>query len=208
MRSKTIHLLAVVGLALSDVYAGQSPLPARDMTAVTAMIQRDFGSVDEIRTIGMSDDPAGRFDIVVVGSRQGVEGGWRVEVLSVDHHKLQKRWDSDISAKEPEFDGSGLNSIEVYEKDYDYDLMIEGCSPHLCHDGVHGFLEFSGGTGKTYKAKVVTEGLDRPATAAPKYDVTFSADISVEAKKTLQAEMCRSSALSNKSGLPFECKSP
>lgn len=140
MRTETICVVAVLGFALAASCEGQSPLPVQDITAVTAMIQRDFGSVDEIRTIGMSDEPMGRFDIVVVGSRRRAEGGWRVEVLSVNHHQLQKRWDSDVSAKEPEFDSSGAKSIEVYERDYDYYLLIEGCRLHECHDGIHGFL--------------------------------------------------------------------
>ena len=208
MPTKTICVAAVLGFALSALCAGQSPLPSRDMTAIAAMIQRDFGSVDEIRTIGMSDDPAGRFDIVVVGSRRGTEGGWRVEVLSVDHHELKKKWDSIISAAEPEFESSGPKAVSIHAKGYNYDVVIQGCVARNCGDGVDGFLIFSGGTGKTYKAKVVTEGLDKPVTAAPKYNVTFSTDISAEAKKALQDQMCQSSALSNKPGLPFECKNP
>lgn len=208
MRTKAICVTAVLGFALSALCAGQSPLPASDITAIAAMIQRDFGSIDEIRTIGMSDDAAGRFDIVVVGSRRGTAGGWRVEVLTADHHELQKKWDSVVSAAEPEFESSGPKAVSIHVKEYNYDVLIQGCVARNCGDGIDGFLVFSGATGRTYKARVVTQGLDKPATAAPKYEVTFSTDISLEAKKSLQDEMCRSSALSNKSGLPFECKNP
>lgn len=208
MRIKAICVAAALAFAPSTLYAGQSPLPARDMTAIAAIIQRNFGSVDEIRTIGMQDDPAGRFDIVVVGSRRGTEGGWRVEVLTVSHHKVQRKWDSAISAREPEFESAGPKSVSIRVRDYNYDVLIQGCIAHNCGDGIDGFLVFSGGTGKTYKAKVVTEGLGKPATEVPTYDVTFSPDISAESKKTLQNEMCHSPALSNKPGLSFECKNP
>lgn len=208
MQTKAIFVVAFLGFALSALCAGQSSLPADDMAVLARMIQQDFGSVDEIRTIGMSDDPAGRFDIVVVGSRPRAEGGWRVEVFSGDHHKLQKRWDSVTSAAEPEFESSGARAVSVHVKEYDYDVVIQGCVARNCGDGIDGFLVFSGAIGKTYKGKVVTVGLDKPVRGAPKYDVTFSTDISAEAKKTLEGEMCRSPALSNKPGLPFECKKP
>lgn len=192
---------------LSALCTAQAPLPGRDMSTVANAIQRDFDSVDEIQTIGMSDDAGGRFDFVVIGSsRHGSEGGWRVEVVSIDQHRLRKRWDSEDYAKEPEFDSSGIKSIKVRAREYDYDLIIEGCSLHLCHDGIHGFLVFSAKQEKTYKAKVVTRGLDTSATTNPRYDVTFSAEISSEAKNVLQDQICQSSALSNKHGLPFECK--
>lgn len=187
---------------------GQSSLPSADLPALTAMIQRDFGSIDEIDTIGMTDDPGGRFDVVVVGGRHGSWGGWRVEVLSISHHRLRKRWDSVISAKEPEFENSGGKSVKVRVKDYDYDILIDRCVAHNCGDGIDGFVVFSGKTGKTYKAKVVTQGLDKPITGAPKYDVTFSPGITDGAKKILQDAICSNNAVSNKQGLPFECKSP
>lgn len=209
MRMNSAIAAIVAAVVLSPVLClGQSSLPAGDVSAIAAMIQRDFGYVDEIETVSMSDDPGGRFDIVVVGSRRGNEGGWRVEVLSVVHHRVKKRWDSATSAGEPEFESSGPKAVELRKKDYDYDLLIQGCVARNCGNGIDGFLVFSGSTGKTYKAKLVTQGLDKPVTAAPKYDVAFSTDISEEAKKTLQDEMCRSSALSNKHGLPFGCKNP
>jgi hypothetical protein len=172
------------------------------------MIQRDFGSIEEIDTIGMTDDPGGRFDVVVVGSRHGSWGGWRVEVLSISHHRLRKRWDSVISAKEQEFEASGSQFVDVRVKHYDYDILISGCVAHNCGDGIDGFLVFSGKTGKTYKAKIVTQGLVKPITGAPKYDVTFSPGITDGAKKILQDAICSSNAISNKPGLPFECKGP
>jgi hypothetical protein len=154
------------------------------------MIQRDFGSIDEIDTISMTDDPGGRFDVVVVGVMHG--HGWRVEVLTVSHHQLRKRWDSAIAAREPEFQTSSGQSVDVRVKDYDYDILIGGCVTHNCGDGIDGFLVFSGKTGKTYKAKVVTQDLDQLVTGAPmyKYDVTFSTGISDGAKKTLQDAIC------------------
>lgn len=187
---------------------GQSSLPSVDLPALTAMIQRDFGSIDEIYTIGMTDDPGGRFDVVVVGGRHGSWSGWRVEVLSISHHRLRKRWNSVISAREPEFESSGGKSVKVRMKDYDYDILIDGCVAHNCGDGIDGFLLFSGKTGKTYKAKMVTQGLVKPITGPPKYEVTFSPGITDGAKKILQDAICSSNATSNKSGLPFECKSP
>jgi hypothetical protein len=209
MRINLMLVTPIVGiLSYGMLCLGQSPLPSADLSAITARIQRDFGSIDQIHTVSMSDDPGGRFDVIVVGTRRGAWSGWRVEALSIDHHRLGVKWDSAASAKEPEFESSGSQVVEFREKEYDYDILIQGCVAHNCGDGIDGFLVFSGSTGKTYKAKVVTEGLDKPPTGAPKYDVTFSADISSSAKKTLQDEMCRSSALSNKSGLPFECKGP
>jgi hypothetical protein len=202
--NSTLVILVVVSSAMSC--AGQSPLPASDLSAVTARIQRDFSSVDEIHTIGMTDDPDGRFDVVVVGSSRG--GGWRVEALSVEHHRLAKKWDSDASAKGVEFDVLGLKGIDVREKDYDYDIVMSGCAPHQCGDGINGFLVFSGGTGMTHKAKVVTRDLDKPPTGPPTYDVTFSPEITAGAKKILQSAICASNSISNKQGLPFVCRNP
>jgi hypothetical protein len=176
------------------------------MVAIAATIQRDFASVDDIQTVGMSDDPGARFDVVVVGSRKSSEGGWRVEVLSVDHHRLHKRWDSAGSATEPEFESSGPRAVEVRKRNYDYDLLIQGCVARLCGDGVDGFLFFAGSSGKTYKAKAVTRGLDKPVAGAPEYDVTYSVGVSDDARHILQDQMCRCSAFSNKAGLPFTCK--
>jgi len=196
-------IFSVLGSAILS--AGQAPLPSSDLSAITEIIQRDFSSVDEIHTVGMTDDPGGRFDVVVVGSSRG--SGWRVEALSVEHDRLAKKWDSNASARGIEFDVSGLRAIDVREKDYDYDIVMSGCTPHLCADGINGFLVFSGGTGRTYKAKVVTRDLDKPPTQPPRYDVTFSPGITVDAKKILQSAICASNSISNKQGLPFACRS-
>lgn len=100
----------------------------------------------------------------------------------------------------------GSNSIDVREKDYDYDLFMQGCARHMCGaDGISGFLIFSGKSGMTYKAKLVTQGLDKTSHDPPKYDVTFSKGIPEDAKKVLQDAICTSSAISNKEGLPFAC---
>jgi hypothetical protein len=209
MRTNVTIASVVSGVLLCAMLCdGQSPLPSADLPTITATIQRDFSSIDEIRTISMTDDPDGRFDIIVVGTRRESGGGWRVEAIGVDHHQLRKRWDSVISAREPEFESSGRNGIDVRKKDYDYDILIQGCVARECGDGIDGFLVFSGRAGKTYKAKVVTQGLDKPVAGASKYDVTFSTGISDEAKRILQDAICSSSAISNKPGLPFECKSP
>jgi len=209
MRTHFVTFTTILGaLFCVTLCFGQSPLPSTDLTAIIARIQRDFRSVDQIRTIGMTDNPGGRFDVVVIGERHGAWGGWRVEVLSVEHHQLKERWDSVQSAKEPEFENSGPLAVNVNVRDYDYDVLISGCLAHNCGDGVDGFLFFSGRTGKTYKAKVVTQGLDKPVTGAPKYGVTFSNGITDDARRILEGEICRSSAISNKPGLPFECKNP
>jgi hypothetical protein len=186
---------------------GQAPLPASDMRAVTNIVERDFGSVDNIRTIGMTDDPLGRFDVVVIGSRPRNDG-WRVEVISISNHKATKTWDSTVSAHGLEFSGSGPKSVNINVKEYDYDLMIEGCAPHLCHDGVSGFLILSGKAGKTFKAKVVTQGLDQEFSRTPKYDVTFSPNVDSKAKTALESFICHSRTLGNKPGLPFSCRTP
>lgn len=186
---------------------GQAPLPASDMRFVSTIIERDFGSVDSVRTIGMTDDLLGRFDVVVVGSKTR-NTGWRVEIISVSNHKAATIWDSTITADGPEFTNSGPKSVTINAKEYDYDLIVEGCAPHLCSDGVSGFLVFSGKSWKTIKAKVVTEGLDQGFSRTPKYDVTFSPNTDSNARTVLEGVICRSRTLSNKPGLPFSCHTP
>jgi hypothetical protein len=198
-------VLAVVLLRIPT--NGQSSISVADLSPLTESIQHDFSSIEEIHTIPMTDDPLGRFDVIVVGGRPGRDAGWRVEAITIDHHRIKRTWDSVMSASEPEFMNSGRGNIDIRERQYDYDILIEGCVAHLCGDGINGFLIFSGKTGKVYKAKVVTQGLDKPVTGAPKYDVTFTPGISDEAKGILQDAICSSNATSNKSGLPFECKS-
>lgn len=185
----------------------QSPLPVSDLRSVAAVIERDFSSIDSIHTIGMSDDPDGRFDVIVVGSGPR-NGGWRVEALSIAHHKVTTIWDSAVDALGPQFLNSGPRSVTVVAKDYNYDLFIEGCAPHLCHDGISGFLVFSGKSESTAKAKVVAQGLDKPFTGEPRYDVTFSGSIDDGSKRELETAICESQAIGDKSGLPFSCQKP
>lgn len=186
---------------------GQAPLPASDMRIVANVIRRDFGSVDDIRTIGMTDVPLGRFDVVVIGSKPR-NAGWRVEVISISNHRGTTTWDSTVAADGPEFTDSGPKAAVINVKNYDYDLMIEACAPHLCYDGASGFLIYSGKAGKTVKAKVVTEGLDKAFSKTPKYDVTFSPYIDNVSRAALEALICNARTLSNKSGLPFSCQAP
>ena len=185
----------------------QAPLPATDMHLLSNIVEKAFGSVDSIRTIGMTDDPLGRFDLVVVGSKPR-NTGWRVEVISISNHKAITTWDSTVMADSPEFSNSGPKSVVINVKEYDYDLMIEGCAPHLCYDGVSGFLIFSGKAKKTVRAKVVTEGLDQAFSRNPKYDVTFSPNIDDISRAALESSICHARTLSNKPGLPFRCQIP
>jgi hypothetical protein len=208
---KMIRTIAIVIAAVlffcSPQSEGQSPLPASDIRLISEAIQRDFGSIHEIRTVEMSDDPGGRFDIIVVGSRLRNDG-WRVEVFSVLQHRITTKWDSAVMAREAEFGSSGPKSVKIRIREYDYDVSIQGCVPHLCSDGINGFLIFSGQSGETSKAKVVTQGLDKPDVGAPKYDVTFSQNISSNSRSSLEEAICSSKSMSNKSGLPLECKAP
>jgi hypothetical protein len=181
-------------------------LPSSILPAVAEALKRDFVSVEEIGTYSMSDEPDGQFDLVVVGSARSRYQGWRVEVWSVENGRLSKRWDSHVWATGVEFEVSGSKSVDVQPKGYDYDVVVEGCARHECADGISGFLVFSGKTRKTHKAKLITQGLDRENTESPKYDVTFSDGITDEAKKTLVDAICTSRAITNKQGLPFECK--
>jgi len=185
----------------------QAPLPGTDMYLLSNIVEKNFGSVDSIRTIGMTDDPLGRFDVVVIGSKPR-NTGWRVEVISISNHTATTTWDSTVNAEGPEFSNSGPKSVVINVKEYDYDLMIEGCAPHLCYDGVSGFLIFSGKAKKTVKAKVVTEGLDRTFSQKPKYDVTFSSNVDDTSRAALESLICHARTLSNKLGLPFRCQTP
>jgi len=190
----------------SAMLCAAASLPSSILPAVAEALKRDFVSVEEIGTYSMSDEPSGQFDLVVVGTGRTRYLGWRVEVWSVENGRLSKRWDSDVSARGVEFEVSGLKGVDVHPKGFDYDVVIEGCAQHECADGISGFLVFSGKTRNTYKAKLVTRGLDREYTESPKYDVTFSDGINDNAKKALVDAICASSAISNKQGLPFPCK--
>jgi hypothetical protein len=192
----------------SPCCSGQAPLPAADLRTIDAAIQQHFGWIDEIRTIGMTDDHNGRFDVIVVGSSSRRDYGWRVEVFSVSHHKLTLKWDSEIMAREIEYEASGPKSVTIKIGEGDYDLLIEACAPHLCYDGISGFVLFSGKSIKTSKAKVVAQDLEGPFTPTPKYDVTFSKNISTASRQVLEDAICNSRTIGNKAGLPFECKKP
>jgi hypothetical protein len=208
MRGRLIVAFVVsAALALTVLCYGQS-LPSSMLPAITGAISRDFSSIDSIRTIGLSDDSDGRFDIIVIGGARGRER-WRVEILSVDHRHLNKIWDSMVSVKEPEFENSGPENMEIRPKEKDYDLLIEGCAVHQCGDGIDGFLVFSGKARTTFKAKVVAVA-DQGSILTPKYSVTFSKETTDDAKKTLKDAICAANpnVITRKQGLPFECNNP
>jgi hypothetical protein len=128
------------------------------------------------------------------------------EILSAARYKVTMIWDSHASAMELQYSNSGPKAVNVITRDYDYDLLIEGCAPHLCYDGVGGFLVFTGKSGATVKAKVVTQGLDKGYVEKPRYAVTFSTNADDSSKMKLERAICQSPAIGNKSGLPFSCQ--
>jgi hypothetical protein len=159
MTSNLLKLAILLSMGSLCRSVAQAPLPATDLRPITNMIEKDFNSIDRIHTIRMTDDHLGRFDVIVVGTEP--HHGWRVLVVSIDHHKVTTKWDSEVSAKELQYSNSGPQSVTINTRDYDYDLLIEGCAPHLCSDGVSGFLLFSGKSGKTAKAMVISQDLDK-----------------------------------------------
>lgn len=208
MKTKSLSslLIALVWTCFFQA-AAQAPFPAVDLRPVSALIERDFDSIDSIHTVGMTDEDDGRFDLIVVG-RKPRSLGWRVEVLSVAHHSVSKLWDSAVSATEPEYSMSGPKSVSLAITEYDYDLVIEGCAPHLCSDGVSGYLIFHGKAESTVKARVMSTDLDKAYTPKPGFNVTFSKDADDRSKLELKRAICRSPAIGNKSGLPFNCDVP
>jgi len=197
-----IRIAAIVGpLLLSLTPCDAIAVPVSNLTAITTAITKDFSNVDEIRTVHLSGDPDDQLDFIVVGASR--HRGFKVEVLKLEHGSVTQKWNSDLSMRGVEFERSG--PVNVYVSDEDYEVVIEGCAHHMCGDGISGFLVFSGKEGKSYTAKLVTQGLDRSPTESPRYDVTFSRGISVEAKKTLENAICSSTAISSKQGLPFPC---
>lgn len=209
MRAQIMIAVLVPAAMLFTILCYGQSVPASTLPVICEAIRRDFSAIDAIYTIGMSDDPNGRFDIIVVGGRRGRDD-WRVEVLSVNHRRLTKIWDSAVSLREPEFESSGSDNVSIIRKEKDYDLMITGCALHQCGDGVTGYLVFSGKTGTTFKAKVDSQEGEHGFTYTPKYIVTFSKDITDDAKKTLKDAICAANAnvITYKKGLPFECKNP
>jgi hypothetical protein len=189
------------------VSIAQSPVLSADIGLVASMIEKDFQSVDTIRTISMSDDQDGRFDFVVVG-RKPHDSGWRVEILSATHHHVSRLWDSTVSVTEPEYSMSGPKNIAIQVKDYDYDVQLEGCAPHLCSNGVSGFLIFDGKEERTVKARVMSMDLNKAFTSTPKFDVQFSQNADEQSRTALMRMICQSSAIQNKGGLPFACRTP
>ncbi len=197
-----IRIAVIFGpLLLSITPCGAVAVPVSNLTALTTAITKDFANVDELRTVHLSDNPDDQLDFIVVGASR--HGGFKVEVLRLKHRSITQRWNSDLTMRGVEFEMSG--PINVYVSDEDYEVVIEGCAHHMCGDGISGFLVFSGKEGKSYSAKVATQGLDRSPTESLHYDVTFSRGITVEAKKTLQGAICSSNAISSKHGLPFPC---
>ncbi len=189
--------LLIILYVCSRGVSAQAPVPSIDVQEVANMVETDFESIDSIRTISMTDDREGRFDFIVVG-RKPHSLGWRVEVLSVARHNASKLWDSAVAAIEPEYSMSGPKNISIAAKDYDYDLLVEGCAPHLCSDGVSGYLIFHGKDQQTVKARVMSKDLDRAFTPNPKFDVQFSKNAIGEPKAALIRAICRSSAISNR----------
>ena len=201
-----IRIAAIVGpLLLSLTTCDAVAVPVSNLTAITTAITKDFSNVDEIRTVHLSGDPDDQLNFIVVGASR--HGGFKVEVLRLGHRSVTQRWNSDLTMRDVEFEGSGPKSVNVYVSDEDYEVVIEGCAQHMCHDGISGFLIFSGKEGKSHTAKLVTQGLDRSPTESPRYDVTFSKGVTVEARKTLEDAICSSTAISSKQGLPFPCHS-
>lgn len=200
------RIAAILGpLLLSLTPCAAVPVPVSNLTAITTAITKDFSNVDEIRTVHLGDEPDDRLDFIVIGGSR--RGGFKVEVLRLKHRSITQRWSSDLSMRGVEFERSGPKSVNVWVSDEDYEVVIEGCAQHMCGDGISGFLVFSGKEGKAYTAKLVTQGLDRSPTEPPRYDVTFSKDVTVEARKTLEDAICSSFAISSKRGLPFPCNS-
>jgi len=110
--------------------------------------------------------------------------------------------------REIAYENSGPKSVTIKIGEGDYDLLIEGCAPHLCSDGVSGFVLFSGKSGQTSKARVVAQNLKVSFTPTPKFDVTFSKNISAASRQVLEDAICNSHSIGYKDGLPFECKKP
>jgi hypothetical protein len=201
-----IRIAAIVGpLLLSLTPCDAIAVPVSNLTAITTAITKDFSNVDDIRTVHLSGDPDYPLDFIVVGASR--HRGFKVEVLRLEHGSVTQRWNSDLTMRGVEFEMSGPKSVNVWVSDEDYEVVIEGCAQHMCGDGISGFLVFSGKEGKAYTAKLVTQGLDRSPTEPPRYDVTFSKDVTVEARKTLEDAICSSFAISSKQGLPFPCNS-
>lgn len=208
MMKKTLWSLQLIVLCMCfRESSAQAPISSVDVRNVTSAIERDFESIDGIRTISMSDDQNGRFDFVVVG-RKPISLGWRVQILSVTHHHVSKLWDSAVSATEPEYSMSGPKNISILVKDYDYDLLVEGCALHLCSNGVSGFLIVHGKDERTVKARAMSTDLDKAFTSSPKFDVQFSQNADGQSKAALIRAICQSSAITYKGGLPFTCQAP
>jgi hypothetical protein len=207
MRSFLFGMVIVLCTLWGDVAFAQSPLSVSDFRAVSSVIERDFKSIDKLYTIGMTDDPGGRFDVVVIGSDPRNDG-WRVEVISVQRHKVATIWNSTIAARDPQYSNSGPKNVTLELADYDYTLLIETCAQHLCHDGVSGFLAFFGKAEQSAAATVVTKGLNGQSSGLPRYDVSFSHGIGLSSRLALQRAICDSSTLSNKLGFPFSCTNP
>jgi hypothetical protein len=200
-----IRIAAIFGpLLLSLTPCHAIAVPVSNLTAVTAAITRDFSNVDEIRTVHLGNDADERLDFVVVGFSR--LGEFKIEILRLEHRRIVQKWNSSLSTRNPEFEVSGPKSVNVYASDEDYEVVVEGCARHMCSDGISGFLVFSGKEGKSYEAKLVAHGLDRSPTDSPRYDVTFSRGITLEARKTLEDAICSSFAVTFKKGLPFPCK--
>lgn len=199
-------LVASLLVCASSAHAG-SEVPTSALTPWTQILRRDYVSIIEFRTIKLDDEPVGPSDLVVSGW-QHRHGGLRVEVFRVERGRLVKRWDSAPFTRGAEFQVEGRPEIQVWGGGkHEYSVLIDGCAPHRCGGDLHGFLWFSGQTGKSGTARV--SGVwDNKLSDYSTYDVLFSALIDEDSKRSLQGEICSSKAISNKAGLPFKCKAP
>jgi hypothetical protein len=170
------------------------------------MLKLDFSSIIEIRTIKLDDEPIGPSDWIVSGW-QYKEHGLRVEIFHAVRGQLTKKWDSAPFTHGVEFMTEGRPGIQVWgERGHEYGILIEGCARHMCSDGISGYVWFSGQSGKSGRAKVTADGLDKPLAGSQTYQVRFSPQIDEDSKQALEEAICSDSALSNKAGLPFACK--
>jgi hypothetical protein len=199
---KTLSAIFFASLFLTQTKAF-AQLSRADFGLVATAIRQDFQEIEQIRTIEMDGDRT-RYDVVVVG---GTGKRWRVEVFSAQRHKVRKIWDSAILEKDLEF---GNSNVMIDKNDTGYKLVIKGCALHQCSDGIFGFLVYDGKSGRYYKAKVTTieSSGGRDHSGNNSYSVIYSPKISGADIADLQKMICATdmNEISNKAGLPFECK--
>jgi len=203
-RGQNLFIVLFVTLAIASAQGQSATLPSSALPSLMQAIKHDFSQIDQIRTFSMSDDIGGEVDVAAVGQRR--PDGYGVEVWKVAHGRVTKKWDSSAALTGVEFEVLGASATDLEEGDYDYTIAIKGCARHMCGGEISGYLIYSGKSGKTSRAKLVVRGLDSSPIEPPQYDVTFSPAISDKVRKELQSRMCSDFAISNKLGLPFECR--